>query len=135
MSHGLNKAQLIGHLAKDPEIKVTAGGSSVATVNLATNESYKDKNGEQVEKTEWHRLVIWGKQAEIAGEYLKKGQQVYVEGKLQTRSWDDKDGVKHYTTEVVVFNFLMLGSKGESKEKAAAPMEETMAKGEESLPF
>jgi single-strand DNA-binding protein len=112
MARGLNKVMLIGHLGKDPELKYTPGGAAVATVSLATNESYKDKDGNQQEKTEWHRLVIWNKQAEIAAEYLKKGAQIFVEGKLQTRSWD-KDGQKHYMTEVVVLGFQMLGRKGE----------------------
>lgn len=112
MARGLNKVMLIGHLGKDPELKYTPGGAAVATLSLATNESYKDKDGNQQEKTEWHRLVVWNKQAEIAAEYLKKGQQVFVEGKLQTRTWE-KDGQKHYMTEIVVFNFQMLGRKGE----------------------
>jgi single-strand DNA-binding protein len=112
MARGLNKVMLIGHLGKDPELKYTPGGAAVATFSLATNESYKDKDGNQQEKTEWHRLVVWNKQAEIAAEYLKKGQQVFVEGKLQTRTWE-KDGQKHYMTEIVVFNFQMLGRKGE----------------------
>ena len=112
MARGLNKVMLIGHLGKDPELKYTPGGAAVATLSLATNESYKDKDGNQQDKTEWHRLVVWNKQAEIAAEYLKKGQQVFVEGKLQTRSWE-KDGQKHYMTEIVVLNFQMLGRKGE----------------------
>jgi single-strand DNA-binding protein len=112
MARGLNKVMLIGHLGKDPELKYTPGGAAVATFSLATNESYKDKEGNQQEKTEWHRLVVWNKQAEIAAEYLKKGQQVFVEGKLQTRTWE-KDGQKHYMTEIVVLNFQMLGRKGE----------------------
>jgi single-strand DNA-binding protein len=112
MARGLNKVMLIGHLGKDPELKYTPGGAAVATLSLATNESYKDKEGNQQEKTEWHRLVVWNKQAEIAAEYLKKGQQVFVEGKLQTRTWE-KDGQKHYMTEILVFNFQMLGRKGE----------------------
>ncbi len=112
MARGLNKVMLIGHLGKDPELKYTPGGAAVATFSLATNESYKDKDGNQQDKTEWHRLVVWNRQAEIAAEYLKKGQQIFAEGKLQTRSWE-KDGQKHYMTEIVVFNFQMLGRKGE----------------------
>ena len=112
MARSLNKVMLIGHLGKDPELKYTPGGAAVATFSLATNESYKDKDGNQQEKTEWHRLVVWNKQAEIAAEYLKKGQQIFAEGKLQTRTWE-KDGQKHYMTEIVVFNFQMLGRKGE----------------------
>ena len=113
MARGLNKVMLIGHLGKDPELKYTPGGAAVATFSLATTEGYKDKEGNWQERPEWHRLVVWNKQAEIAAEYLKKGQQVFVEGRLQTRTWD-KDGQKHYTTEIVVQNFQMLGRKGES---------------------
>jgi single-strand DNA-binding protein len=108
----LNKVMLIGHLGKDPELKYTPGGTAVATFSLATNEGYKDKDGNWQERPEWHRLVVWNKQAETAAEYLKKGQQVYVEGRLQTRTWE-KDGQKHYTTEIVVQNFQMLGRKSE----------------------
>jgi single-strand DNA-binding protein len=112
MARGLNKVMLIGHLGKDPELKYTPGGAAVATFSLATTEGYKDKEGNWQERPEWHRLVVWNKQAEVAAEYLKKGQQIFVEGRLQTRTWD-KDGQKHYTTEIVVQNFQMLGRKGE----------------------
>jgi single-strand DNA-binding protein len=109
----LNKVMLIGHLGKDPELRYTPGGAAVATVSLATNEPYKDKEGNWQERPEWHRLVIWNKQAENAAEYLKKGSQVFVEGRLQTRSWQDKDGQKHYTTEIIVQNFQILGRKSD----------------------
>lgn len=112
MSRGLNRVMLIGHLGKDPELKFIPSGSAVCSFSLATNESYKDKEGNQVDRAEWHKLVVWGKQAEIAGKYLKQGQQVFIEGKLQTRSWE-KDGQKHYMTEIVVLNFQMLGVKGD----------------------
>ncbi len=112
MARGLNKVMLIGHLGKDPELKYTPGGAAVATFSLATTEGYKDKEGNWQERPEWHRLVVWNKQAEVAAEYLKKGQQIFVEGRLQTRTWE-KDGQKHYTTEIVVQNFQMLGRKGE----------------------
>lgn len=125
MSRGLNKVFLLGHLGKDPELKYTPGGAAVATFNLATNENYKDKTGNEVSKTEWHRLVVWNKQAEIAAQYLKKGAQVFVEGKLQTRLWE-KDGQKHYMTEIVVINFQMLGVKGDG-----APVE----KDDDDNPF
>jgi single-strand DNA-binding protein len=108
----LNKVMLIGHLGRDPELKYTPGGAAVATFTVATAEPYKDKDGNWQERPEWHRLVVWNKQAENAAEYLKKGQLVFVEGRLQTRTWE-KDGQKHYTTEIVVFNFQMLGRKGE----------------------
>jgi single-strand DNA-binding protein len=112
MAYGLNKVQLIGHLGGDPELKFTESNIPVANFSLATNESYKDQNGNLVDRTEWHRCVVWRKPAEIIHEYLKKGSKVYIEGKLQTRSWDDKDGNKRYTTEVVVNDFLFLDSKG-----------------------
>jgi single-strand DNA-binding protein len=112
-TRGLNKVMLIGHLGGDPEMKYTPGGQAVATFSVATNEVYKDKEGNQQERTEWHRIVAWTRLAEVAAEYLKKGQQVYVEGRLQTRSWNDKDGNKRYTTEIVANTFQFLGRKGE----------------------
>ncbi len=112
MSYGLNKVQLIGHLGGDPELKYTDSNVPVTNFTLATNESYKDANGNMVERTEWHRIVAWRKLAEVLHEYLKKGSKVYIEGKLQTRSWDDKDGNKRYTTEIVANEFMFLDSKG-----------------------
>jgi single-strand DNA-binding protein len=109
----LNKVQLIGHLGADPESRFTTSGNAVTNFNLATNESWKSAEGEIKDKTEWHRVVMFGKMAETAVEYMKKGQLVYVEGRLQTRSWEDKDNVKRYTTEVLCDNFTMLGRKGE----------------------
>ena len=137
MSRGLNKVMLIGHLSKDPELKYTPAGAAVASFSLATNESYKDKAGNQQDRTEWHRLVVWNKQAEIAAEYLKKGQQIFVEGKLQTRSWE-KDGQKHYMTEIVVLNFQMLGRKSDGAAEPTAPSDEQappVQNGGEDLPF
>ena len=113
MSYGLNKVTLIGNLGGDPELRYTESNIPVATFSLATNESYKDQNGNLVERTEWHRIVAWRKLAELFGEYLKKGSKVYIEGKLQTRSWDDKEGNKRYTTEIVVSEFMFLDSRGE----------------------
>jgi single-strand DNA-binding protein len=113
MSYGLNKVTLIGHLGGDPELRYTESNVPVATFSLATNESYKDQSGNLVERTEWHRIVAWRKLAELFGEYLKKGSKVYIEGKLQTRSWDDKEGNKRYTTEIVVSEFMFLDSRGE----------------------
>ncbi len=102
-SRGVNKVILVGNLGKDPEIRYTADGRAIANITVATSETWKDKNsGQQQEKTEWHRVVIFGKLAEIAGEYLRKGSQVYFEGKLQTRKWQDQSGQDKYTTEVVV---------------------------------
>lgn len=113
MARGVNKAILIGNLGRDPEVRYSPSGSAVANVTLATSESWKDKNsGEKQEKTEWHRVVFFGRLAEIAGEYLKKGSQVYVEGRLQTRKWQDKEGHDRYTTEIVANEMQMLGSRG-----------------------
>ncbi len=98
---GLNKVMLIGNLGKDPEVRYTPGGQAVANFNIATNESWTDKAGQKQERTEWHRIVVWGKAAELCGEYLSKGRQVYIEGKLQTREWTNKEGQKQYSTEVV----------------------------------
>jgi single-strand DNA-binding protein len=112
MARGVNKVILIGNLGKDPEVRYSPNGQAVANVTLATSESWKDKNsGEKVEKTEWHRIVFWGRLAEIAGEYLKKGSQIYIEGRLQTRKWQDKDGHDKYTTEIVANEMQMLGSR------------------------
>lgn len=113
MARGLNKVMLIGHLGNDPEMRVTPSGHSVANFTLATSESFKDQSGEMKERTEWHKIVVWGKLAEICKQYLKKGKQVYIEGKLQTRSWDDqKSGEKRYMTEIVCSDMQMLGSAG-----------------------
>lgn len=112
---GINKAIIIGNLGNDPDVKYTPSGSAVANISVATSETWKDKNsGEKQEKTEWHRIVFFGKLAEIAGEYLRKGAKVYIEGKLQTRKWQDKNGEDRYTTEVVADVMQMLG--GEAKE-------------------
>ena len=111
---GVNKVILIGNLGADPEVRYTPDGAPVANFNLATSESWNDRtSGEKQERTEWHRLVVWRKLAEIAGQYLKKGSRIYVEGKLQTRSWEDQSGQKRYTTEVVVNDMQMLDSRGE----------------------
>ena len=114
MARGVNKVILIGNLGSDPEVRYTPEGRPVANFSLATSESWNDRNtGERQERTEWHRLVLWSKLAEIAGQYLKKGAKIYVEGRLQTRSWDDQSGQKRYTTEVVVNDMQMLDSRGE----------------------
>ncbi len=109
---GLNKVHLIGNLGKDPEVRYTQNGTAVASFNIATSESWKDKNsGEKQERTEWHHITLWSRLAEVAGEFLKKGMQVYIEGKLQTRKWTDDKGVDRYTTEIVGNNMQMLGGK------------------------
>ncbi|HLP42335.1 MAG TPA: single-stranded DNA-binding protein [Fibrobacteria bacterium] len=105
----LNKATLIGNLGKDPEVRAIPSGAKVANFSIATTESYTDKNGQKVDKTEWHNIVMWRGLAEVAEKYLRKGSQVYVEGRLQTRSWDDQNGQKRYTTEIVADNMVMLG--------------------------
>jgi single-strand DNA-binding protein len=112
MARGINKVILIGNLGRDPEVRYSPSGQAVANVTLATSESWKDKtSGEKQERTEWHRVVFFGRLAEIVGEYLKKGAQVYIEGRLQTRKWQDKDGNDRYTTEIVANDMQMLGSR------------------------
>jgi single-strand DNA-binding protein len=113
----VNKVILIGNLGKDPEVKYTPSGTAVARITLATNERFKDKSGEWQDRTEWHNVVLWTRLAEIAGEYLKKGGKVYIEGRLQTRSWDDKNtNQKKYMTEVVASDLVLLGGRGEGGE-------------------
>jgi len=113
MARGVNKVILVGNLGKDPEVKYTASGAAVTNVTIATSESWNDKQtGEKQEKTEWHRVVFFRRLAEIAGEYLRKGSQVYIEGKLQTRKWQDQSGQDRYTTEIVANEMQMLGSRG-----------------------
>ncbi len=112
MARGVNKAIILGSLGQDPDIRYTAGGAAVANISIATNEQWKDKeSGEMQERTEWHRVVFFGRLAEIVGEYLRKGAQVYVEGRIQTRKWQDKEGKDRYTTEIVANEMQMLGSK------------------------
>ena len=106
---GGNKVILIGNLGSDPELRYTPGGQAVCDLRMATNESWTDKNGQKQERTEWHRVVFWGKPAEILKQYVAKGQRLYVEGRLQTRSWEDKEGNKRYSTEVVGNDFMFLG--------------------------
>lgn len=108
----VNRVMLIGNLGRDAELRYTAGGAAVATFNLATTEAWNDKSGQRQEKTEWHRCVLWGKQAESLQEYLKKGKQICAEGSVQTRQWDDKDGNKRYTTEIKVQRITLLGGGG-----------------------
>ena len=113
MARGVNKVILVGNLGKDPEMKYTASGAAIANITVATADSWNDKQtGEKVEKTEWHRIVAFQRLAEIMGEYLKKGSQVYIEGKLQTRKWQDQNGQDRYTTEIVASDMQMLGSRG-----------------------
>lgn len=110
----LNKAMIIGRLGQDPEVRYTQSNTAVATLSVATTERYKDRNGEQQERTEWHRVVAWGRLAEICQEYLKKGSLAYFEGPIQTNQWEDKDGQTRYTTEIKALNMQMLDSRGDS---------------------
>ncbi|MBK8011539.1 MAG: single-stranded DNA-binding protein [Deltaproteobacteria bacterium] len=109
----INKVFLIGNLGADPEVRFTASSSAVANFRIATTDVWNDKNGQRQERTEWHRIVVWGKQAEHCGEYLKKGRSVHVEGRIQTREWEDKEGSKRYTTEIVADRVTFLGGRGE----------------------
>ena len=128
----MNKVILIGRLGADPELKYTPNGTAQAKLNLATSERWKDNDGNNQEKTEWHRIITWRRQAEFAGEWLKKGQLVCIEGKLQTRSWE-QDGQKKYMTEVVADNITMLGSKGDSggKSPESAPKTENSTEAQQ----
>lgn len=116
MARGINKVILIGNLGNDPEVRYTSNNNAIATISVATTDSWRDKNtGEQQEKTEWHRVVMFNRLGEIAGEYLKKGSQIYIEGRLQTRKWQDKNGQDRYTTEIVANNMQILGSRSSSE--------------------
>jgi single-strand DNA-binding protein len=114
MARGINKVILIGNVGADPELRYTPAGAAVANFNVATNESWTDKSGERHEQTEWHRVVAWSRLAEICNQYLRKGSKVYVEGRLQTRSWEGQDGQKRYTTEVIAREMQMLDSRGDA---------------------
>jgi single-strand DNA-binding protein len=135
----VNKVILIGNLGRDPELKFTPGGSAVANFTLATNEQWTDKAGAKQERTEWHRIVVWGKQAEICNQYLKKGRQVYIEGSLTSREWNDKDGNKRTTVEVKAQRVQMLGRPGEGAarpEGAPAQLAEPDPEfSDEDIPF
>ena len=117
----VNKVILIGNLGKDPEVRYLPSGDAVANISIATTETWKDKGGEKQEKTEWHRVSMFSKLAEIAGEYLKKGSQVYIEGRLETRKWTDKEGHERYTTEIRADRMQMLGSRSGGSERMAPP--------------
>ena len=127
MSNLRNKVQLIGRLGQAPEVKHLDSGKTVANFNLATNEKYKNAKGELIENTEWHNLVAWGKTAEIMEKYVQKGSEIAIEGKLTNRSWEDKDGNKRYTTEVLVNELLLLGDKKTNEKKGS--------KSDDDLPF
>ncbi len=146
MARGVNKAIIVGTLGQDPEIRYTASGSAVANISVATNESWKDKStGEAQERTEWHRIVMFGKLAEIAQQYLKKGSQAYFEGRIQTRKWQDQSGNDRYSTEIVANEMQMLGGRGgggapmesgdQSQSKPSAPETAPMDDGFDDIPF
>jgi len=119
----LNKILLIGHLGKDPEIRYTPDGSPVATFSIATSENWTDKNGTRQEHTEWHNIVAWNKLADLSKRFLSKGRQVYVEGRLRTREWTDRDGNKRRTTEIIATQMVLLGSRPQGTEAGVQPME------------
>jgi single-strand DNA-binding protein len=147
----VNKVILVGNLGRDPETRYTTGGEAVTNVSIATTDTWKDKAGEKQERTEWHRVAFFGKLAEIAGEYLKKGSQVYVEGRLQTRKWQDKEGQEKYTTEIIADRMQMLGSRAgagggdtapererapaASKSGAASPAKKNVDDLDDDIPF
>jgi len=116
----VNKVILVGRLGRDPETRFTSGGQAVANFSVATDESYKDRNGERQKRTEWHKIVVWGKQAEIAQQYLKKGSLVFIEGRIQSREWQDKEGQKRTSFEIVASNFRMLGGRGDGMAAGAS---------------
>ncbi len=139
----VNKAILVGNLGSDPEIRYTPSGTAVANFSIATHEQWTNKDGEKGERTEWHRIVAWARLGEICGEYLHKGSQVYIEGRIQTRSWEDRDGNKRYTTEIVAQTMQMLGSPSGAPSKAGKatsseerhPVEEPISIPEDEIPF
>ncbi|MEE9225568.1 MAG: single-stranded DNA-binding protein [Bacteroidota bacterium] len=134
MARSLNKVSLIGNVGKDPELRYTSSGVAVSNFSLATNEQWKDPDGNTQERTEWHNIVAWRKLAEICGEWLKKGKKVYIEGRLQYRSYDDKNGIKRYVTEVVAQDMIMLDSKGAEVTSTPEP-EEPPTVEKDDLPF
>jgi len=135
----VNKVILVGHLGADPEVRYTPSGRAVANFSLATTERFTNKEGEKEERTEWHRIVAWARLGEICGEYLTKGSQVYIEGRLQTRNWEDRDGNKRYTTEIVAQAMQMLGGSKKGGEAASVeeshPSEEPVSIPDDDIPF
>lgn len=131
---GVNRAIILGNLGKDPETRALENGNSVTSFPVATSESYTNKAGEKQEKTEWHKIVLWGKLAEIADKYLKKGSQVYIEGKIQTRTWEDKEGQTRYSTEIVGNNLTMLGKASGTSSSEGSPAASNSDE-DDDLPF
>ncbi|HEY7460513.1 MAG TPA: single-stranded DNA-binding protein [Gemmatimonadota bacterium] len=136
-SRGVNKAILIGNLGADPEVRQTPSGQTVATFNLATSDRWRDKSGQVQDRTEWHRVVAWAQLAEIVQQYLTKGSQVYIEGRIQTRQWEDQNGQKRFTTEIVANQMVMLGGRGEGAPagRAASRVGARGEAGREERPF
>lgn len=131
----LNKVMLIGHLGGDPDVRTTPSGTYVANFNLATNRVWTNSEGERQEETDWHRVVAWGRLAETCGNYLKKGSYVYIEGRLQTRSWEGEDGARRYTTEVVAQNMIMLDTRGADVTGASEEGPPSEPSAEDDIPF
>ena len=133
----VNLAILIGNLGRDPELRYTPSGQAVASFSMATTERWKDKSGQMTERTEWHNIVCWGRNAEVASQYLKKGSPVYIEGRIQNRTYDDKDGNRRYISEVVARRLQMLSRKGESAESPpdVPPVPENVPETDDDLPF
>jgi single-strand DNA-binding protein len=131
----VNKAILVGHLGRDPEMRYVPSGDAVANFSIATTESWKDKQGVKQEKTEWHRISMFGKQAEIAGEYLKKGSSVYIEGRIQTRTWQDKEGNERQTTEIIADRMQMLGGKPSGQTESPQPAQSQPESNEQKSGF
>ncbi len=137
---GVNKVILVGNVGTDPELRYTPSGKAVANFSLATNEQWTNKDGGKEERTEWHRVVAWGRLGEICGEYLSKGSQVYIDGKIQTRAWEDKDGNKRYTTEIIAQTMQMLGGTSRKEGEASSPeerhpVEEPISIPDDDIPF
>ena len=130
MAQGVNKAIILGNLGRDPELRYTQNGTAVANFSIATTERWNDRDGQRQEHTEWHRVVAWGKLAEICGQYLTKGKQIYIEGSIRTRQWEDRDGNTRYTTEIRANNMLMLGRAGDSDFVDQPPMDQPSPAGD-----
>jgi single-strand DNA-binding protein len=131
----LNKVMLIGHLGKDPEVRYTPDGAAVATFSLATSENWTDKSGTRQERTEWHNIVAWSKLADLCKRFLTKGRQVYIEGRIQSRDWNDRDGNKRRTTEIIATQMVLLGSRSQGAEANAQPIASSARSQEEDQPF
>jgi len=134
---GVNKAIIVGTLGKDPEVRKTPNGNTVASFSVATNEKFNDKQGQKQEKTEWHNIVVWGKVAELCGQYLAKGKSVYLEGKITTRSWDDQQGQKKYMTEIIASSVQFLSSGGQPQQQGyqQAPQQQNFSQAPQQQGF